>query len=176
MTLNVDTAINALNGVVRGRIDLPLQMLTGARRLAQEHYAHCEQEEFSGTAVEDYLFPAWALLRWSQFPYAALAQLGYQPVPSTVAHCEALYATVAAPEHVDDICGPNFILCLHNDGLRFRMGDVEHETAAGEWFLFDDRLAHEVLETDTSGTYLVWSVGLRPLHPQTAFPTLMDTP
>lgn len=149
----------ALSGLVSGSVDLPVVVKAGAAALAEAHFAKCEAEEFSGDSVEDYEFPDWLADRWAWFPHDAVAQLGFEPDRSG---CEALYATVAAPEHVDDICGPNFILCLFNDGLLFRMSGVQHETGQGEWFLFDDRIAHEVLESDASSTYVVWSVPLKP--------------
>lgn len=146
-------------GAIGGRIDLPPAVMQAACELAMKHFEACERIEFCGSAVEDLEIPFWMppLVRW--VPQLELAQLGL--AVSLRSRGVRLYATVDVDEHVDDMDGLSLGLVLANDGLTFRQGRQHHCTRAGEWFIFDDRIPHEVTGTDTSHTYLVLTVALR---------------
>lgn len=154
------TATTFAWGALQGRIELPDAVLAGAAKLAREHHAQAEADEFCGEPVEDYLFPDWMTDRAGLLPLAELRGLGFEPLG--VKH-EQLLATVGVDPHEDGIHGPVAIVVLHNDGMRFKQGRQSHKTAAGEWFIFDDSRVHEVRETAKSTSYVCWSIPLKAL-------------
>ena len=91
------------------------------------------------------------------FPFGEVRALGFERKPGAE---QIMYATADAAEHADDIHQWALILVLHNDGLRFKQGRLSHKTAAGEWFIFDDRVPHQVNSTSKTTSYLVLSVQL----------------
>ena len=141
-----------------GSVSLPREVEGQAANLARQHFQEALAQDFSGNAVEDYLPPKWMSTRWNWFPFDRVRLLGFEPVAPSG---DSVYGTVGVDPHEDEMHGPCFILVLFNDGLRFRMKNQEHVTAAGQWFIIDDFQTHEVEETDDSTTYLVWSVPLK---------------
>ena len=65
--------------------------------------------------------------------------------------------------HVDNMHGASWALVLANEGLRFRQGRYAHVTRPGEWFVFNDYFEHEVEDTESSRSYVVWVVPLTAL-------------
>jgi len=147
-------------GAVAGRIDLPESLLEQARLTAQAHYEEMKAQEFSGHDVEDLALPAWLPKIEDWFPAADVRALGFRLKPGAQ---PLMYATCDAAPHEDDIHQWSLILVLHNDGLRFKQRRVSHKTAAGEWFIFDDRIEHEVRSYEKTTTYLLLSVQLEKL-------------
>jgi hypothetical protein len=66
-----------------------------------------------------------------------------------------VYATCGVEKHVDNMDGLSVCLVLHADGFTFAQGRNRLRLQAGDWFVFDDRLPHEVKETEQSTTLLV---------------------
>lgn len=145
-------------GEVCGTIALPADCLADAADLAAKYFAECEAAEFCGDPVEDLDFPpsfkdrAW---RNNLIPHDALRAMGL-----VAGAREWLLATVSADKHVDTE-GLTLGICLFNDGLTFIQGRERHKTAPGQWFVFDDTKAHEVRESRTSTSYVIWTL---PLH------------
>ena len=64
-----------------------------------------------------------------------------------------LVMTAGLHPHEDHIWGPCMMLVLQNDGLFYRtIGQNEIVHYAGKWYLFDDRLEHEVDKPEPVGT------------------------
>lgn len=145
-------------GAVQGQLDMPASMREAARQLALDHYAQAEAEDFCGDEVGDHLVPEWVPPLHEWFPLQQLHALGYEPGNE---HQRRVYATVSASPHEDEMHGVSLIVVLHNDELKFIMGEQSHVTAIGEWFLLDDFATHEVDSTDLSTSYVVLSVPLR---------------
>lgn len=145
-------------GAVQGSVELPTEVLTEAKALAAICYAEAEEEEFSGDAVQTMTFPTWLDNRKQWIPLDALKALGFEPNPAKE---EMFMSTPGVDAHSDDISGPSLIVVLFNDGLKFKQGKNSHVTTVGQWYVFDDRLPHEVRDSPKSTVYLAWSVPLR---------------
>jgi hypothetical protein len=72
---------------------------------------------------------------------------------------EQLVATACADMHTDDE-GLVLVVVLHNDGLTFRQ--VRHKPKAGDWFIFDDRLSHRVVEAPGRSAFIGWNIPIVP--------------
>lgn len=146
-------------GAVGGSVDLPKTVRTEAATLARNYYHDAEANDFCGDPVETLRCPRWMAARRAWFPQKELRRLGYQRARGAAAH-EELVLTVGCDAHTDSVHGPVFILVLHNDGLTFKQLGQSHVTQVGEWFVFDDRSPHKVVETLNSSTYVGWAVAL----------------
>lgn len=140
-----------------GHTPLPEAVQIGAERLAAQDYAACVAEDFSGDWVRDLAYPGWlgdvALI----FPVSELARMGLEPVQD--AH--HVYATCSVDSHVDDMDGLSVCVVLHSDGFTFRQGKVRLRLNAGDWFIFDDRLAHHVKEDRKATSLIILTAPLR---------------
>lgn len=151
----------AKRSVVQGAVVLSKEVLDRAKEHADAYYSRMEKVEFCENDVYVSSVPRWMPAASTWFPTAALAALGYERVPGEGLE---LIATVGVDTHDDHVHGPAFILVLSNDHLKFRQGNVSHQTLPGEWFVFDDRRWHSVTSSNKKAkTYLCVSVGLRQL-------------
>lgn len=149
----------ALNEVL-GHVALPVSMTETASALAAEAWNAAAAQEFCGDAVETFCLPG-------DFPSAAdllsrhlLAQYGLAIDPDAR---QELVATYGVDQHQDHVHGLVLFLVLHNDGLTFRQGKMRHSSAAGDFFVFDDRKSHGVKEISGRGMYLGWAIPVRQL-------------
>lgn len=143
---------------IQGSISLPDITLRAASALAASQYQSAVDAEFSGDPVETYELPAWLPPVESFLPHEHLCSLGLERNHRERAE---LVGTCGVDPHVDQIHGVVMIVVLHNDGLTFRQGRVRHAAAPGQWFVFDDRKSHQVIETKRSTCYLALAVPLR---------------
>jgi hypothetical protein len=132
----------------------------GARQLAKDDYEWCEAESFSGDSVRDYGLPSWLGDTSLLFPVVALAALGMEVREDRHIH---LYATSGVDDHVDNMDGLSVAVVLHSDGFQFLSGDQCVDLKTGKWFMFDDRLRHEVKDGEGATTLLVLTAGLDPI-------------
>lgn len=145
-------------GRVLGTAALTEVVLRHARELAMAFLADQQASEFSGDLVDTLPLPTWLPELDSWLPRAILDAAGFAPAPDRPGH--DLVGTCGVDAHVDDVLGPVLLLCLHNDSLTFRQGRERHRTMPGQFFIFDDRIPHEVRESRCSTTYLGWAVPL----------------
>ncbi|WP_244136818.1 hypothetical protein [Burkholderia vietnamiensis] len=112
--------------------------------------------------VETFAIPSWA--KRDGAPWLPnLAALGYCHADSGYrGRDEQFVATAAVDMHTDDE-GLVLMVVLHNDGLTFRQGTVRHKPKAGDWFIFDDRLPHGVVEAPGRAAFLGWNIPIIPL-------------
>lgn len=147
-----------LTGAVQGKITFDANVIAHARAASAHQYQAASEEEFSGDAVETYALPAWLPPVDSWLPHADLLSLGLVRNPTDEPQ---MVGTCGIDPHSDCIHGLVFVVVLHNDQLKFKQGRQMHETVIGEWFIFDDRLDHEVRDTKQSTCYLCITVPLR---------------
>jgi hypothetical protein len=144
-------------GSVLGRVELPQAALDAARAHAASFYAEALIEDFCGyDEPETLVYPAWLPALESWFPVAEVAELGYR----IAATQEQLLVLSVGVESHTDAWGPTFMVCLANDGLMFRQASVRHMTEVGEWFIFDDKRPHELLETMKTTTFIGLNIPL----------------
>jgi hypothetical protein len=146
-------------GSILGRIELPESVFAAAREQADSFYAGAEAAEFCGyDEPETLVRPAWLppLTEW--MPTAELAELGYRVAAKQVSN-QLLVLSVGVEPH-DDGWGPVLMLCLANDGLTFRQRGVRNKAVVGEWFIFDDLVDHELLNTKKTTTFIGFNVPL----------------
>lgn len=141
-------------GEAMGKVYLPERVVAGAADLAKNFYANAVETDFN-EQVETFSLPSWLK--------AASAEL--IPDVSEFGFCLArtsseIVATAGVDAHTDDAHGFVLVIVLHNDGLSFRQGKKAHKHAAGEWFIFDDRINHSVKETRADGAYVAWTIPL----------------
>jgi quercetin dioxygenase-like cupin family protein len=53
---------------------------------------------------------------------------------------------------------------LYSDGFTFKQSGKKIPLRAGDWFLFDDGVEHEVVETRESTSLIILTVPCRPLE------------
>ena len=143
---------------ITGTVRLSALIREGARLVARSDFARCLAEEFSGEEVRDILVPSWMGELDLVLPVAELRSHGLEPDLSR-AH---LYATCTVGEHIDDMDGLSVAVVLHSDGFAFRQCGFEARLRAGDWFVFDDREVHEVVEQRDATTLLVLTAPLNP--------------
>lgn len=148
-------------GVVQGRIELSPDVAAGAKAYAKAVYADAEAQDFCGDPVVSDRPPEWAPDLEDWVPTATLADIGFQVAPDPR---HELVATVGVDQHIDDIHGPVLCWVLHNDGLTFKQGRQIHKAAAGDWFIFDDRVNHGVKESKKSTVFVGWAVPLQTIR------------
>jgi hypothetical protein len=147
-------------GSIGGYVVVPVDVAAGAAVVAREFFAKAAAEDFSGDLVDE----VWttralpALGAW--FPLDEVKRLGFRTATGGMNRVQIL-ATAGVDKHVDDIHGHVLIWVLHNDGLKFSQGKASHTTRAGEWFIFDDRIAHAVREGRRTTAFVCVSVPLR---------------
>ena len=93
-------------------------------------------------------------------PHAELANFGYSPVRAD----HQWVMTTGVETHVDSAFGPTLIWVLVNDGLYFKQGGKRIFHQPGEWYIFNDALAHEVdtaKATPKEAVYLGWALRLK---------------
>ena len=92
-------------------------------------------------------------------PLEELAALGFRPVVRN----NHWVMTTGVDTHVDSIWGPTLVWVLVNDSMRFKQGREKLLHEPGEWYIFNDSLAHAVDVTKASpeqAVYLGWAVQL----------------
>lgn len=92
-------------------------------------------------------------------PLEELATFGYRPITKN----NHWVMTTGVDAHVDSIWGPTLVWVLVNDGMHFKQGPEKLLHQAGEWYIFNDALAHAVDVTKASpaeAVYLGWAVQL----------------
>lgn len=72
-----------------------------------------------------------------------------------------MYATCGVEPHIDDMDGLSVCVVLHADGFTFKQSKTNLKLAAGDWFIFDDRLKHEVKNTAKATTLLIITAAVR---------------
>lgn len=143
-----------------GTVPLSDLIRQSAIQLAAADYARCVAEEFCSEEVRDVAPPAWLGEIASFFPAVELLEMGLRPRADR-AH---MYATCGVAPHIDDMDGLSVGVVLHSDGFTFKQRGVRQiKLRAGDWFIFDDRVEHEVLETESATTLLVLTAPLQPL-------------
>lgn len=144
------------NGIRWGRVELTAEVAQAARELAKEDFAACEAEWFCGDEVRDLNWPDWMPDLEDLLPNGALEMRGRRAVLDG-AH---LYATCGVDPHTDDMDGESIAIVLHADGHTFRDAEGSVPLAPGTYFIFDDRVEHEVVETDEATTMLLITIPL----------------
>ena len=139
-----------------GTVALPEEICAGARELAALDFANCVSEEFCGESVRDILLPAGLGDIETVLPAVSLHSMGLGPRIERA----RLYATCGVEPHIDDMDGLSVCIVLHSDGFTFQQCGARRKLHAGDWFVFDDRLEHEVLDTEEATTLLVLTAPL----------------
>jgi hypothetical protein len=145
-------------GLLQGTIPFSTDVLDHARQAALRQYEAAVDAEFCGDPVETYSLPDWLPPLQTWLPLADLASIGLEPNP---ADQPEMVGTCGVDHHVDNIHGLVLAVVLYNDELKFHQGRHRHVTAPGQWFVFDDRLPHQVKETASSSCYLCITVPLQ---------------
>ena len=140
-----------------GTARLPGRIEAAAKQLAADDFARCLVDDFAGDEVRDHAFPGWLRDPWELLPHAALASIGLAVRDRQAVR---LYATCTVDSHIDDMDGLSVAVVLHSDGFVFEQLDVQRVLHPGDWFVFDDRLPHEVKEAPSSTTLLVLAAPL----------------
>lgn len=140
-----------------GTILLDPALSQAAQQLAAQDYTDCANEDFSGEEVRDILPPSWLRAEALPFPVTDLRVLGLEPETDRV----HVYATCGVGSHTDAMDGLAVCVVLYSDGFTFKQGRTKLRLAAGDWFIFDDRLAHEVVDARESTTLVVVTCPLR---------------
>jgi hypothetical protein len=140
-----------------GTILLDPALSRAAQQLAAQDFTDCANEDFSGEEVRDILPPSWLGAEALPLPFTELKMLGLEPDTDRV----HLYATCGVGSHTDARDGPAVCVVLHSDGFTFKQGRTRLKLSAGDWFIFDDGLAHEVVDARESTTLLVLTCPLR---------------
>lgn len=141
-----------------GHVELSAEVLEAFSDIAARDYAQAALDEFSGDGVRDIDWSGLAGLDVpALLPGTALRERGLRIAR---AHPK-LYATCGIEPHVDDMDGLSVALVLHSDGFRFRQGGRSMRLAAGDWFVFDDTIPHEVVEDESATTLLVLTAPVR---------------
>lgn len=148
---------DVIMGAIQGQIELPCGVKAEALRLGGDLYRTALAEEFSGESVTWLSDKALLGLCLPFFPLDAVRALGYEPVSLVDAK---VYGTCSVESHTDGE-GIIFVMALSNQGLKFKQKSQIHETESGEWFLFNDRVAHEVRSNKSSMAYVFLHVPLR---------------
>jgi hypothetical protein len=131
----------------KGSVSLPLDVVRRCDQLAARDYAAAAAAEFSTEEVRDIIIPSF-------LERANLFSLIGAPL-RTESRGSKMYATCGVDTHVDDMDGLSVCLVLHADGFTFVQGRNRLRLKAGDWFIFDDRLPHEVKDSKKSTTLLV---------------------
>jgi hypothetical protein len=144
-------------GAIQGCIEITPVVRERARAFASTYFKAQEAIEFSRDDVETFAPPDWAPKRRQWLPVAALRQWGLK---AGSARLDQMIVTLGVDQHIDAAHGKTLCLVLHNEGLIFRQGRIAHPTAAGEWFIFDDRRAHGVRSAKGAAAYLALVIPL----------------
>ncbi|MBN3829706.1 hypothetical protein G3O00_39910 [Burkholderia sp. Ac-20384] len=148
-------------GSILGTAHLPDEIVRHSAELAEEFFSAAEANEFCGDPVETYVIPRWAS-RGSATWLPNLTDLGYHRAEGGYRGREELLVVTAGVDmHTDDE-GLVLLVVLHNDGLTFRQGKVQHKPRAGDWFIFDDRLPHGVDDGPGRATFIGRSIPIVP--------------
>lgn len=144
-----------------GRVELGSALIERAREMAVSDYTQEAAGEFSGDSVRDHIIPRW-IDPAELFPVQALRQLGLAVSASRPPH---LYATCGVDPHVDSMDGLSVCLVLYSDGFSFRQRRFKLKLATGDWFIFDDAIAHSVDESKGATSLLVLTVPVESVEP-----------
>lgn len=155
----VSRTVFAPVGQIQGTVHLADDVLQQARQAALRQYEEAVQNEFCGESVETYALPDWLPPPKAWIPLQELHAAGLEPDAQQQAE---MVGTCDVDTHVDNIHGLVLVVVLHNDGLKFHQGRYRHVTKPGQWFIFDDRLPHQVTSTPASTCYLCIVVPLKP--------------
>lgn len=145
---------------ILGSVALGADIVALACRHAEEVWADAVASDFCGDAVSTFEMPASFPEAAALIPSAPLRAAGFRIDPDGA---QQLVATYDVDMHVDNIHGHVLFVILHNDGLRFRQGNVRHIPVAGDYFVFDDRRPHGVAGVKGKGVMLGWSIPVLPL-------------
>lgn len=147
--------IKTTSGEVLGQLQICPAVAQKAAQMAQSFWPSQVADDF--TEPVDTCTPQGLGLDW--LPVDALFSRGYRAVPQN--HHWVMATGVDA--HIDRVWGPTLVLVLVNDGMFFKQGRERTVHRPGEWFIFNDALAHEVNPTKSSpkqAVYLGWAVQL----------------
>ncbi len=147
-------------GLLQGTIPFSTDVLDHARQASLRQYEAAVDADFCGDPVETYSLPDWLPPLQTWLPLAELTAIGLEPNPHEQPE---MVGTCGVDPHVDNIHGLVLAVVLYNDDLKFHQGRQRHVTAPGQWFVFDDRLPHQVKDTPSSTCYLCIAVPLRQL-------------
>jgi len=159
-------------GKVRGNIRVPSSLVEITKIITDKFWAQMVAEEFSDQTVD--AIPVPALVRL--FDWVPSAQLGLMGLKvSADPEKQHLVLTSSCTEHEDHIFGLTLMWVLRADGaLAFRQTEqgVWHWHEVGDWYIFDDRVPHEVEvvkknptdpEPEFEAVYCAWCVKLERL-------------
>ncbi|KWN04824.1 hypothetical protein WT83_30480 [Burkholderia territorii] len=163
MTLtNLHTGKSQPLGTILGSVLLPAEVVRHSGELAEDFFSDAEKCEFCGDPVETYAIPRW-VSRNREALLPDLAAFGYRQAEGGYrGRQEQIVATASVDMHTDGE-GLVLMVVLHNDELTFRQGRVRHKPQAGDWFIFDDRRPHGVVEAPGRSTFIGWNVPIEPL-------------
>lgn len=147
-----------IHGAIQGQVVLPAALRAAATKLAAQVVADGEAQDWCGEPVswlrDENLLPQCMTL----FPGDDVRALGFVPNLEKQAK---VWGTYGVEAHDDDE-GIVFVLVLENQGLKFKQGHQAHITEPGQWYLFNDRIRHEVKESKNSGAYVFLHIPLQP--------------
>jgi len=139
-------------GRVQGRVNIPEHLRVKAHAAGQVAYAEAANAGFCGDEVVWLPDEPWHHECAALFPVQEVRELGFE-LSRKHGDQFRVYSTHGTDPHVDGE-GVVFVLVLANDGLKFLQGREAHKTNVGEWYVFDDCLAHTVNATQRSTSYV----------------------
>lgn len=159
-------------GLVRGRIKVPPALAEITKIITDKFWAQMVSEEFSEETVDAIPVPALVRL-FDWIPHAQLGLMGLKA--SMKPKDQHLVMTSSCVEHDDHMLGLTLMWVLRTGGaLAFRQTNQGpwHWHEVGDWYLFDDRVLHEVEvvkknesdpEPEFEAVYCAWCVKLEHL-------------
>lgn len=149
--------------LLSGFVAVPVDIADKCRHRARAFFDAKAAEHFSGELVDsdplecvEHLPRAWTLFPWNDLKRFRLRQAA----PSSPRSQVQVVTTAGVDPHDDDILGLSLCWVLHNDNLEFRQSGKKIKAKAGEWFVFDDRLTHEVRSAAGRAVFMGVTTGL----------------
>ncbi|MDB5930980.1 MAG: hypothetical protein JWR60_2687 [Polaromonas sp.] len=142
-------------GQVLGKLAIPPALAQTAAQIAKSFWDTQVADDFNEPV--DTCTPQGLCLDW--LPINDLFDQGYRAIPQN--HHWVMTTSVDA--HINRVWGPMLVFVLVNDGMFFKQRREKAIHKPGEWFIFNDALAHEVNPTKSSpkeAVYLGWAVQL----------------
>lgn len=157
-------------GQLHGNVPVSADVAAKAAAVGRSHYEVELERDFCGDDVATEMIPRWAPLLTSWWPTKQLAAMGFKLLEGDARHggnaWQDLVVTLGVDPHTDDRHGPVLCYVLHNDAMAFRQrGYKGFVPVAGDWFVFDDRIDHEVKTSKKKdGVFVGWTVPLETLN------------
>jgi len=143
------------SGVVRGNIEVPPTITEIVNLMADKCFVQMESDDFCDELVDVQPVPQlFASIDW--VPHELLALMGLRATDQ-----EHLVLTPGTLDHDDDIYQLSLMWVLRADpGMAFRHTHPDGPWLfhrPGDWYLFDDRLYHEVSPQQVDGRDPAWN-------------------